>query len=75
MSDVYILQVCTICIKISVLYYVDDCVYWYTYEALVNGFVGTLGKDISCKLLGMFTLVHVNKNFLDEVSFRFCESG
>ena len=30
--------------KIVVLSYVDDCVYWYTYEALVKWFVDTLGK-------------------------------
>ena len=30
--------------KIVVLSYVDDCVYWYTYEALGQWFVDTLGK-------------------------------
>ena len=30
--------------KIVVLSYVDDCVYWYTSEALVKLFVYTLGK-------------------------------
>ena len=30
--------------KIVVLYYVDDCVYWYTYKALGKCFVGALGK-------------------------------
>ena len=27
--------------KIVVLFYVDDCVYWYTYEALEKWFVNT----------------------------------
>ena len=31
--------------------------------------------DIPCELLGIFTLVHVNKNFPDERSFHFCGSG
>ena len=30
--------------KLVVLYYVYDCVYWYTYEELVNRFVDKLGK-------------------------------
>ena len=30
--------------KSVVLSYVDDCVYWYTYEELRNIFVDTLGK-------------------------------
>ena len=30
--------------KIVVLYYVYDCVYWYTSEALGKWFVDTLGK-------------------------------
>ena len=30
--------------KIVVLSYVDDCVYWYTYEAIGNWFVYTLGN-------------------------------
>ena len=38
--------------KIVVLCYVDDCVYWYTYEALGKGFVGTLGKILHVKFLG-----------------------
>ena len=37
--------------KIVVLYYVDDCVYWYTYEDLGKWFVGTLGKIFHAKLL------------------------
>ena len=35
-----------------VLYYVDDCVYWYTSEALGKLFVDTLGKIFQVKLLG-----------------------
>ena len=30
--------------RISVLSYIDDCVYWYTSEALGKWFVDTLGK-------------------------------
>ena len=30
--------------KIVVLSYVDDCIYWYTYEATGKWFVDTLGK-------------------------------
>ena len=48
-----------------VLSYVDDCVYWYNSEAIGKWFVDTLGK-IPCEILGIFTLVHVNQNFLDE---------
>ena len=33
---------------------------------------GYFRKDILCELLGIFTLVHVNKNFSDERSFHFC---
>ena len=32
-------------------YYVDDCVYWYTSEALVKWFVDALGKIFRVKLL------------------------
>ena len=38
--------------KIVVLSYVDDCVYWYNYEALVIFFVDTLGKRFHVKFLG-----------------------
>ena len=38
--------------KIVVLYYVDDCVYWYTNEDLVKWFVDTLGKIFHAKFLG-----------------------
>ena len=31
--------------KTVVLYYVDDCVYWYTSESLGKWFVYTLGKN------------------------------
>ena len=57
------------------LYYVDDCVYWYTSEALGKLFVDTLGEKIPCEILGICTLVHVNQNFSDEGSFHFCGSG
>ena len=38
--------------KIVVLYYVDECVYWYTYESLRKWFVGTLGKILHVNFLG-----------------------
>ena len=38
--------------KLVVLYYVDGCVYLYTYEELGNWFVDTLGKILRVKLLG-----------------------
>ena len=38
--------------KIVVVYYVYDCLYWCTYEALVKCFVGTLVKKFHVKLLG-----------------------
>ena len=37
--------------KLVVLSYVDDCVYWYTSEELVNWFVDTLGKRFHVKFL------------------------
>ena len=38
--------------KIVVLYYVDDCVYWYTNEYLVKWFVYTMGKRFHVNFLG-----------------------
>ena len=38
--------------KIVVLYYVDDCVYWYTYEALGEWFLDALGNIFHVKFLG-----------------------
>ena len=37
--------------NIFVLSYVDDCVYWYTYEALRIVFVDTLGKRLHVNFL------------------------
>ena len=34
------------------LSYVDDCVYWYTYEELGNWFLDTLGKRFHVNFLG-----------------------
>ena len=39
-------------IKIVVLSYVDDCVYWYTSESIGKLFVDTLGKIFHVNLLG-----------------------
>ena len=38
--------------KFFVLSYVDDCVYWYKYEDLLNVFVDTLGKRFHVNFLG-----------------------
>ena len=38
--------------RMVVLYYVDDCVYWYTSEALGKQFVDTLGKIFHVNFLG-----------------------
>ena len=38
--------------KKIVLYYVDDCVYWYTNEDLGKQFVDTLGKRFHVNFLG-----------------------
>ena len=38
--------------KIVVLYYVDDCVYWYTNEDLGKWFFDTLGKRFYVNFLG-----------------------
>ena len=38
--------------KLFVISYVDDCVYWYTSEALGKSFVGTLGKIFHLNFLG-----------------------
>ena len=58
-----------------VLSHVDNCVYWYTSEALGKWFMDTLVKNIPCKLLGICTLVDFNQNLYDEGSFHFCGSG
>ena len=38
--------------NIVVLYYFDDCVYWYTYEALGKWFVDALGRRLHVNFLG-----------------------
>ena len=38
--------------KIVVLYYVDDCIYWYTNEDIGKWFVDTLGKIFHVNFLG-----------------------
>ena len=38
--------------KIVVLYYVDDCVHWYTSEAIGKWFLDTLGKRFHVNFLG-----------------------
>ena len=37
---------------IVVLFYFDDCVYWYTFEALGKWFVDILGKIFHMSFLG-----------------------
>ena len=48
--------------KTVVLSYFYDCIYWYTSEALGKMVCGHIRKEIPCELLGMCTLVHVNRN-------------
>ena len=61
MTDIYILQVCTIW-KNCFLSYVDDRVYWYTSDALV--FFGEhYRENIPYELPWICTLVYVNNNF------------
>ena len=38
--------------NLVLLYYVDDCVYWYTYEKRVKWFVDKPGKIFHVKILG-----------------------
>ena len=38
--------------KIVVLYYVDDCFYWYTNEDLGKWFVDTLGERFHVNFIG-----------------------
>ena len=38
--------------KIVVLYHVDDCIYWYTSEALGKWFVDTPGNIFHVKFVG-----------------------
>ena len=38
--------------KTVVLSYVDNCVYWYTFEALGDWFLDTLGKRLHVNFLG-----------------------
>ena len=52
MSDVYLLQVCTRWNKNCFSFYVYDCVYWYTSEAIGKRFVDNLGKIFHVKFLG-----------------------
>ena len=50
--------------KKIVLYFVDDCVYWYTNEDLVKLFVDTLGKRFRVNFLGYahwFMLIRISQ--------------
>ena len=50
--------------KIIVLYYVDDCVYWYTNEDLGKWFVDTSGKIFHANFLGYahwFTTIRISQ--------------
>ena len=38
--------------NLVLLYYVGDCVYWYTYEEIGKWFVDKIGKKLNVKLLG-----------------------
>ena len=56
--------------KQIVLYYVDDCVYFYTNEDLGKWFVDTLGKIFHVNFLG-----YAHWFMSIEGSFHFCGSG
>ena len=58
-----------------VLSYVGDCVYLYTYEALVKMVCGHSRKEITCELPVICTLVYVNEYFRHDGPFRFIISG
>ena len=50
--------------KIVVLYYVDDCVYWYNSKDFVKWFVDTLGKIFHVHFLGYahwFTSIRISQ--------------
>ena len=50
--------------KIIVLYYVDDCVYWYTNEYTGKWFVDTLGNRFYVNFLGYahwFTSIRISQ--------------
>ena len=50
--------------KIVVLYYVDDCVYWYTSEALGECFLDAPGKMFHVNFLGYahwFTSIRISQ--------------
>ena len=61
--------------KNVVLFYVDDCLYCYTYEAIVKWFVDSLGKNFHLNFFGIFKLVHVIHNLSDEGPFHLSRSG
>ena len=56
-----------------ILSYVDDCVYWYTSEALRKN-CGHSREKITRELPGICTLVYVNQDFPDEGPLYFSGS-
>ena len=65
---------------VFVLCYVDECVYWYTSEALVKWFVDTLRNIFHVKLLGYahwFTSIrisHMNNHYISVDQYRYATS-
>ena len=64
--------------KLVVLYYADDCVYWYTYEKVVKWFVDTLGNIFHVNFLGyvhwfMFiSISQLNEYYISVDQARYC---
>ena len=61
--------------KQIMLSYVYYCVYRYTCEVPVKMVCVHSSKEIPCELLGIFTLVYVNQDFMDEGPFHFSILG
>ena len=67
-------------LKSVAVYYVDDCVYWYTSEAFRKWFVDTLGKIFHVKLLGnahwfmSIIISHLKDHYISEDQARYATS-
>ena len=66
--------------SIFVLSYVDDCVYWYTSEAIGKWFVGDLGKIFHVKFFGYehwfmsIRISHMKDHFISVDQARYATS-
>ena len=65
--------------KLSVLYYVDECVYCYKYEELVKWFVDTLENRFHVKFLGYsnwfmsISILHLKDNYISLYQARYAK--